>query len=83
MVWAPDEIRLRAGFGDVGCLRALRSLNDLKFYGVTFLQGFVAVTSDCGIVDENICSIISSDKSIALRIVEPLDGSLHADVLLA
>ncbi len=48
----------------VGRLRTLRSLDDLKLDGISFLQRAVAVASDCGIMDENIGAIVAPDEAV-------------------
>jgi hypothetical protein len=75
-------IWLGSGFSYVGCLRAFGALNDLKLDGVAFLQGLVSIPIDRGVVDKNIGAIVSANKSIAFRIIEPFDRSLHADASL-
>ncbi len=71
------ENALRAGLCYIRCLRPLRSLNNLKLYRVALLQRAITIPSDRRIVHENIRSVISPDKSVTLRIVEPLHCSLH------
>jgi hypothetical protein len=53
------------------CLRTFRSRGDLKLDRISFLQRAVAVTSDCGIMDENIGTIVAPDKAISFRIIKP------------
>jgi hypothetical protein len=53
-----------ACFLHVGCLRTFRSLDDLKLDRISFLQRTVAVTGDCGIMDENIGAIVAPDEAV-------------------
>jgi hypothetical protein len=48
-------------------------LNDVEFDVIAFFQGFVAVQLDCRVVDEYIRPVFTSDESVALGVVEPLD----------
>jgi hypothetical protein len=54
-------------------LRALLSLNNVKFYFVAFFQTFVPIDLDGAVVHENVRSIIASDKTVAFCVVEPFD----------
>jgi hypothetical protein len=67
----------------VGSLWSFGSLDNFKFHGIALLKGAVALAGNGGIVHEHIRAVISTDKSVAFGIVEPLDRSLHAHVLLA
>src|SRR5271163_1287604 len=64
-------------FCDVGCLGAFRSLDNLKFDGVSFLQSSVAFTRDGRIVHKHIWTVIAPDEAVPFGIVKPLHRSLH------
>jgi hypothetical protein len=66
-----------SGPGDVGRLRAFRSLNDFEFDWVSFLQRAIAIASDRGIMYENVWAIIAPDEAVSFGIVKPFHGSLH------
>ena len=55
------------------CLRPFLTLNDVKLNVIAFLQAFVSIDLDRAVVDEDVGAVISSDKSISLRVVKPLD----------
>lgn len=57
---------------DVTGLGALLSLDDLKLYLVAFLQALVTFVLNGAVMDENIRSVIATNKSEAFGIVEPL-----------
>jgi hypothetical protein len=65
-------------FGDVAGLRALLALDDLEFDVVAFLQAFVAFRTDGTVVNENIGTVITSDETEPLGIIEPLDLTFNA-----
>jgi hypothetical protein len=54
------------------CLRPFLTLNDVKLNVIAFLQAFVSIDLDRAVVDEDVGAVISSDKSISLRVVKPL-----------
>jgi hypothetical protein len=54
-------------------LWALLTLHDVKFDIVTFLQAFISIDLDGAVVDEDVRSVVPSDKTIALCVIEPLD----------
>jgi hypothetical protein len=45
-------------------LRTFRPLDDFKLDRISFLQSAVAVTSDCGIMDENIGPIVAPNEAV-------------------
>ena len=49
------------------------TFDDIKFNVIAFFQSFVAVQLNCGIVDEYIRPVFTSDESVALGVIEPLD----------
>ena len=54
-------------------LGTLLALDDVELHIVALFQGFVAVQLDCRVMDEHIRAIFTSDESVALGVVEPLD----------
>jgi hypothetical protein len=70
-------IRLASRFGDIGGLGTFGPLDDLEFDGISFLQRAVAIAHDGGVVNKYIWSVISPDKSVAFRVIKPLNVSLH------
>jgi hypothetical protein len=64
-------------FGHVRRLGSFRALHDLKFYRISFLQRPVAIADDRGVVYEDIGAVFSPYESVSLRIIEPLNSSLH------
>ena len=74
------QIKLTRRLGDVGCLGTFRSLDNLKFDGVSFLQCAVAITDYGRVVNKYIRPIFSSDEAVAFRVIEPLYRSLHLHV---
>src|SRR5262249_20082498 len=60
-------------------LRSFRTLHDLEFDRISFLQSTVAVANDCGVVDKDIGAVIAPDKSVSFGIIEPFDRSSHRD----
>src|SRR3984885_1960643 len=55
------------------CLWALLPLDDVELDLIAFFQRFVSIELDRAVVHEDVRPIISSDETIALRVVEPLD----------
>jgi hypothetical protein len=70
-------IRLASRFGDVGSLGTFGSLDDLKFDGISFLQRAVTISHYGGVVNKYVWSIITSDETVAFRVIKPLNISLH------
>ena len=54
-------------------LRSFLSLNNVEFDIIAFFQGFISVQLNRRVMDENIWPVFTSDESVALGIVEPLD----------
>ncbi len=50
-------------------------LNDVELDIVTFFEALVAVELDCGVVHEDIGTVVPPDESIAFSVVEPLHFS--------
>jgi hypothetical protein len=57
-------------------LWAFLALDDIELDLVAFLERFVPVQLNCGIVNEYIRPVFASDESVALGVVEPLNLSL-------
>src|SRR4051794_11039053 len=55
---------------------ALASGGDVEFDALTLGEALVAVTLDCGEVDEHVVATLTSDEAVALLAVEPLHGAL-------
>ena len=55
------------------CLGSFLALNDIELNVVAFFEAFVPVYLDCAVVDEDVWSILTTDETISLRVVEPLD----------
>ena len=81
-----ENVRLAQACGLSGCaVRAVPVANDrvrlgtlLAFYDVeldliAFLERFVPIQLDRRVVDEYIWPVVTSDESVALGVVEPLD----------
>ena len=60
----------------VGSLPALGTLYDVKLHGLTFLQTLESTAVDCGVMHENVFAVLARDKAEALRVIEPLHGTL-------
>jgi len=56
----------------IRCLKAFRTLRNLKLYLIAFIKGFKTILLDGGEVYEDITSIVSGNETIALFFVEPL-----------
>ena len=54
-------------------LRTLLPLDDIELHIIALFQSLVAIQLNCRVVDENIRPVITSDESVALGVVEPLD----------
>jgi hypothetical protein len=61
---------------DVRGLQALGALGDFEFNRLAIIQRLVAVSHDCGEMDENVLSTLALDESKALAGIEPLHCSL-------
>src|ERR1700761_5203741 len=55
------------------CLWALLPLDDVELDLIAFFQRFVSIELDRAVMHEDVGPIVSSDETIALRVVEPLD----------
>jgi hypothetical protein len=72
-----DPNSLRCRFGYVRRLGPFRTLHDIKFDRISFLQRPVSIADDRRIVYEHVGAIFSPDESVSLRIIEPFNCSLH------
>jgi hypothetical protein len=68
-------------FLHVGGLGTFRSLDNLKFDRVSFLQSSIAVSHDCGIMNENVRAVLAPYEAITFRIIEPFYRSTHLVIL--
>src|SRR3569623_3720784 len=59
--------------GNSNRLRTLLPLNDVELHVIALFQSLVTIQLNCRVVDENIRPVITSDESVALGVVEPLD----------
>src|SRR5258708_26528980 len=58
-------------------LRPFGTLDNFEFNGVPFLQGFVSLAYDSGVVDKYIWTVIAPDEAVAFRVMEPFDCAFH------
>jgi hypothetical protein len=49
---------------NVGSLRALGPLNNLKLDRISFLQSAIAIARDCRVMDENVGTVVASYKPV-------------------
>src|SRR5215813_1841322 len=63
--------------GDVRGAGALRAVRDLELDLVTLVEGAIAVGPDLRVVDEHVRTTLLRQETEALRLVEPLDGTLN------
>src|ERR1700730_11478424 len=61
---------------DVRGLQALGTLGDFEFNRLAIIQRLVAISHDCGEMDENVLSTLALDESKALAGIEPLHCTL-------
>src|SRR5208282_999931 len=83
---APPGFLLRSvapvlGLGHVCGLGALLSLHDFELHGVAFLECFVALCHDGGVMDEYIGATVLADESVALCVIEPFHFSRYFQLL--
>src|SRR5882672_10193263 len=64
--------------GDVFSLIALRSLFDLEFDHLAFVQRLVSVHLDGGEVNEHVFARLALNETIPLRSVKPLNHTLFS-----
>src|SRR5205085_12569774 len=81
----PPPAALGRNLDDVGRLRTLRALCGLVLDLRALVQRLEAAACDAGVMHEEVSPcLIGSDEAVALRIVEPLDGSgCHENTSLA
>src|SRR5712691_11947185 len=79
----PLSGRLRRVHGcDVGCLQAFGALHEVELNGRSFGERAEPLSLNRGEVNENILAAFHADEAIALGIVEPLDCTGVAHVLM-
>ena len=71
-------IRTSLKWYDALSRRAFLALNDFKLHLLPVGQGAETLGPDRAVMDEDIFAVLALDKSEALRVVEPLYGSLLA-----
>ena len=54
-------------------LGTLLTLNDVELHVIALFQSLVTIQLDCRVVNEDIWPVITSDESVALGVVKPLD----------
>ena len=54
-------------------LWTLLTLDDVKLHIIALFQSFVPIQLNCRVVDEYVWPVFTSDESVALGVVEPLD----------
>jgi hypothetical protein len=72
------SVFLRSGLEglDVGGLEALGSLGDFKFNRLAIIERLIAISHNCGEMDENVLTALALDEPEALAGIEPLHCSL-------
>jgi len=73
MEQAPASLGYFSDTRDGVCLRPLLSLYDVELDFVAFLQALVSVELNCAVMHKHVGTVISPDKAVTLRVVEPLD----------
>jgi hypothetical protein len=66
------------GLGDVPCLRALWTVDDLELDRLTLFQGPEAVATDRGVVHEHVASTLALNEPVPFGVIEPLDLACDA-----
>jgi hypothetical protein len=61
----------------VPSLRSLSTLNDLEFNRIAFVQALVSIAHYCRVMDKYIWTVIASDETVPLGVVEPFDLAPH------
>jgi hypothetical protein len=74
---------VRLGYFDVLSLPALGAFHDVEAYRLAFLEAAESIALDCRVMNENILTALTADKTESLCIVEPLYRSLFHDFFLA
>jgi len=62
---------------NVGCLRSFLTFGYFELYCIAFLQALIAFGRDRAVVHKNIGAIRAPDKSVPLRVIEPLDRAFQ------
>src|SRR5690349_13754919 len=64
-----------SSLADVRGLQPLRSLDDVEFDPLPFLEGTESLGVDGGVVDEHVLAALLRDEAEALRVIEPLHST--------
>ena len=62
---------------DIRCLRAARTLDDLKLDLLALVQGLEAFVLDRGEMNEHVAAVFPLDKSVPFFSAEPFDFTNH------
>ena len=54
-------------------LRSFLSLDDIELHVVAFLQALIPIYLNSAVVDEHVGSVVTADKPVSFRVIEPLD----------
>jgi len=68
---------IRCNLHDIDSPWSVPCLRNLKVHTIPFVWLFICVSHNPRVVDKHIRSILTTDKPIALRVVEPLDYALQ------
>jgi hypothetical protein len=60
----------------VGSLPSFGTLYDVELHGLAFLQALETTRVDCRVMHEDVLAVLTRDEAEALRIIEPLHGTL-------
>ena len=75
--FAITSARLRLQPDYVCSLRSLCTLNYLEFDGFPFVQRSESIACDCRVMNKHIWSVVTSDETVPLGVVEPLNLTSH------
>src|SRR5689334_18199120 len=70
------EFRVALEHLHVLCLPALGTFDDGELHRLSFLQAAETVGLNCREMDENVLTILTGNKAVTLRVIEPLNCSL-------
>ena len=68
------------GKNDVRCVRTFWPLDDFEIDTISLFQRSVPFTRNVGVINENVRTVISPDKAVALGIYEPLHLALRLHI---
>lgn len=77
-VISPVVVELLRCLGYAIGLRPFWTLDNLKLNRIPLVECFVSLAYDCGVMDKYIGTVIPSDETVALGVVEPLDLTSHS-----